>query len=147
MMKKAMSPLLATVLIIAAIVAVGALLTTFTASLGECGKVFIAFATVGEVPKVCFNQDTSVIEATIENGPKENVPEFAITLQGSRDLENSRLKENFGKSVTKKITIPYDIAKMGKLEKLKIVPIIFKENEEIICPVSKNIVAENVKEC
>jgi hypothetical protein len=109
--------------------------------------VFIAFATINDAPKVCFNKDTSVIEATIENGPKEEVQEFSIVLQGSRDNENSRLKEKFGKSVTKKITIPYDIEKLGKLEKLKIIPIIFKDNEEIICPVSKNIVAENIKEC
>jgi len=147
MWKKAMSPLLATVLIIAAIVAVGALLTSFTVSLGECGKVFVKFATIENVPKVCYNTETQSVESTIENGPKQQVEKWRITLQGTRDVDNSDLDEKFGKSVSKKIIIPYDTAKLGKLEKLKMVPIIFDDGEEIICPVSKNIVAENIKEC
>jgi len=145
--KKAMSPLLATVLIIAGIVAIGAVLTTFTASLGQCGHVFLSFATTNDVPKVCYNKETSSIEATIENGPAQAIEKFRISLQGSRDIDNNELKELFGKSVSKKVIIPYDAGKLGKLEKIKIVPVIFDNNEEVICPVSKTIVAENIKEC
>ncbi|MBI3032762.1 hypothetical protein HYY69_04765 [Candidatus Woesearchaeota archaeon] len=145
--KKGLSPLIATVLLITFSVAVGAVIMTYSGSIGECGTVILNVAKVEGNPKVCFNDETGTIEVTLENGPKEELGKFKLTLQGSRNVDNRDLEAFFGKSETKKLNIPYDQSLLGNLEKLKITPIILNDGKEQVCPLNKALVIEGIKSC
>ncbi len=145
--KKGVSPLIATVLLITFSVAVGAVIMTYSGSLGECGTVVLNVAKVDDNPKVCFNDETGTIEVTLENGPKEALGKFKLTLQGTRNVDNRDLEFFLGKSETKKLNIPYDQSLLGNLEKVKIIPIINNDGEELVCPLNKALVIEGIKSC
>lgn|SRR3989338_6763963 len=145
--KKGVSPLIATVLLITFSVAVGAVIMTYSGSLGECGTILLEVSKINNQPKVCYNQDTASVEVTIENGPKEQLSKFKLTLEGSRNIDNRDLEEVFGKSETKKLIISYDKSSLGNLQKLKMVPVILEDGEELICPVSKALVIEGIQDC
>src|SRR3989338_5405981 len=66
MNKKAVSPLIATVLLIAFAVSLGAVLLTYMTSLGECGGVSIEIPTVDDEPQICYNSNTRSEEHTSE---------------------------------------------------------------------------------
>ena len=145
--KKGVSPIVATVLLITFAVAVGAVIMTYSGSIGECGTVVINVAQVQDKPKVCFNDKVGSIEISLENGPKQELKKFKLTLQGTRNTDNRDLEQFFGKSETKKLVIPYDQSVLGNLEKVKIIPVMSDKGEEKICPVNKAITIEGIESC
>jgi flagellin-like protein len=145
--KRGLSPLIATVLLIAFAVAIGAVLMAYSGTLGECGTVDILIPTETGSPAVCFDQTQNGIQFTIENGQKEDVQSFKVTLHGVNDIVNLELDEMLGTSEAKRFTIPYDLETLGALEKMKISPIIIEDGEHLVCPADKSLIIENIPNC
>ena len=147
MKKKGISPLIATVLLIAFAVALGALVMTYSGSLSECGKIDIEISEVGGSPQICYNSEEKLVVVTITNGVKENINKFVFNLYGSRDVDNVEILQTIEKAQTKKLTIPYDLERLGALEKVEIKPVQLNGDDEIVCPVNTHVIAENIPLC
>ncbi len=146
--KKAVSPLIATVLLIAFAVALGAVVMTYSGSLGECGSVSIQITETSSVPDICFNQDTSHLEFILENGAKEELQGVKVTIQGTIDILNDDINEIVGVSETKKITVAYPETSHGSISKIKIIPYIAESDDTLtICPTDKSIIVEGIIDC
>src|SRR3989338_1208987 len=138
-MKRGVSPLIATVLLIAFAVALGTLVLTFSGSLSECGNIEIEISSVSGEPQICYNAEKKQVEMTITNGVKEDVNKFVVNLFGSRDVDNIEILETVKKAETKKFIVNYNLNKLGALEKIEIKPVQLEGDKEVVCPVDKHI--------
>ncbi|MBI5073515.1 hypothetical protein HZA99_06885, partial [Candidatus Woesearchaeota archaeon] len=80
--KKAVSPLIATVLLIAFAVSLGAVLLTYMTSLGECGGVSIEIPKLNNKPQICYNSNTNKLDFSVENSGREDIDSLKLTLTG-----------------------------------------------------------------
>ncbi len=147
MHKKAVSPLIATVLLIAFAVSLGAVLLTYMTSLGECGGVSIEVAELEGESVVCFNSNTNKLDFTLENSGREDVEYLKLTLTGALNVDNTDVTRAIPRSETEKISVDYKMQYLGKLQKLKIVPVVIEDDEEVICPTEKTLTIEGIPEC
>ena len=118
--KKGVSPLIATVLLIAFSVALGAVVMTYSGSLGECGNVYIELVEKGGTPDICL--DGYELKFTLENGPKEAISSFKLTYYGNLESMTEDLAETLGPGEARKFTVTYNANALGNIEKFKIVP-------------------------
>jgi len=147
MHKKAVSPLIATVLLIAFAVSLGAVLLTYMTSLGECGSVSIEITTMDGNPQICYNSNSNKLEFTIENSGREDVEYLKLSLTGALNVDNVDVTRAIPRSETEKISVDYKMQYLGRLQKLKIIPVVLEGNEEVICPSEKSLTIEGIPEC
>lgn len=147
MHKKAVSPLIATVLLIAFAVSLGAVLLTYMTSLGECGGVSIEIAELEGEPLICYNSNTNKLDFTIENSGREDIEYLKLSLTGALNVDNVDVTRAIPRSETEKISVDYKMQYLGKLQKLKIVPVVFEDDDEVICPSEKILTIEGIPEC
>ncbi len=145
--KKAVSPLIATVLLIAFAVSLGAVLLTYMASLGECSGVSMEIPKLNEESQICYNSNTNKLDFTLENSGREDVEYLKVTLTGALNVENIDVDNTFQRSDTGKVSIDYKLTYLGKLQKIKITPVTIEDNEEVICPSEKTLTVEGIPEC
>lgn len=147
MNNKAISPLIATVLIIALAVAIGAVIMAYVGTLGECSSVEFTVPKEKGVPEICIDAEKDMLKLTLENGEKQDIEMFKLTLHGSTDISNIELEEALGATETKRFTLPYNKKGIGVVEKIKIVPTIKKDNTLVNCPADKGLIIENIPDC
>jgi flagellin-like protein len=147
MHKKAVSPLIATVLLIAFAVSLGAVLLTYMTSLGECGSVSMEIAELEGEPLICFNSNTNKLEFTVENSGRQDIEYMKLTLTGALNVENIDANRAVPRSETEKVSVDYKMQYLGRLQKLKIIPVTIEGDEEIICPSEKTLTIEGIPEC
>ncbi len=145
--KKAVSPLIATVLLIAFAVSLGAVLLTYLTSFGACSGTEIKIPTLSNEPQVCYNTQTNKLEFTVENTGSENVEYLKLALTGALSVENIEVERTVPQSDAEKISIDYKFQALGKIQKLKITPVVIEGNEEVVCPNQKAITVENIPDC
>lgn len=145
--KKAVSPLIATVLLIAFAVSLGAVLLTYLTSLGECGGVSIEIPKLNEKPQICYNSNTNKLDFSIENSGREDVDSLKLTLTGALNVDNADVDHPIAQSETGKVSIDYKFVYLGKLEKLKITPVVIEDDQKTICPNDKALDLEYIPEC
>lgn len=145
--KKAVSPLIATVLLIAFAVSLGAVLLTYMTSLGECGGVSIEIAELNENPQICYNSNTNKLDFTLENSGHEDIEYLKLTLTGALNVDNIDVDHPFPQSESDKVSIDYKFIYLGQLQKLKIIPVTLEDNEEVVCPDDKSLEIENIPAC
>lgn len=144
--KKGVSPLIATVLLIAFSVALGAVVMTYSGSLGECGNVYIELVEkVDGDPDICM--DDFEIKFTLENGPKEAISSFKLTYYGTLDSTTEDLLDTLGPGEVRKFTVEYNSRALGNLERMKIVPVVTENGGQIICPGDKSLTIEGLPRC
>ncbi len=147
MHKKAVSPLIATVLLIAFAVSLGAVLLTYMTSLGECGGVSIEIAELDGKPLICYNSNTNKLDFTVENSGREDVEYLKLSLTGALNVDNVDVTRAIPRSETEKISVDYKMQYLGKIQKLKIIPVVIEDEEEVICPSEKSLNIEGIPEC
>lgn len=145
--KKAVSPLIATVLLIAFAVSLGAVLLTYMTSLGTCGGVSIEIPKLNGKSQVCYNSNTNKLDFSIENSGREDLDSLKLTLTGTLNVDNADIDHPIAQSETGKISIDYKLVYLGKLEKLQIIPVVIEDDQKVICSSSKALEVENVPEC
>lgn len=145
--KKAVSPLIATVLLIAFAVSLGAVLLTYMTSLGECGGVSIEIPTLEETSQICYNSNTNKLDFTLENSGREDIEYLKLTLTGALNVDNLDVDHTIPHAETEKISIDYKFLYLGKLQQVKIIPVVIEDNEEVVCPTEKTLTVEGIPEC
>ncbi len=154
MNKKALSPIVATLLLIAFSIALGIVVMNwgkayieqkaeFTAGPQDesaCSMIEFSIIKVSGKDRVCYSPDAGYIEAFIENGPDARLDNLNIRLVGSRGVEtfasilDSPLER--GASLHLKAAYPSQI---GELHQIKLIPTVSSKGQIIICNSHENI--------
>lgn len=166
--KKGVSPLIATVLLIAFAVALGAVVMNWgrtyvedTATLAreksdteiKCSSdVKIEFLKVKSVKKICYDYTTTTkLNMTIENTGKLDIVGLQVTVVGSKDI-NTTLLDLKAANLTLKRSRFYrnetvELNDLGTPEQIRIVPEIEIEGNRISCPASALVEETYLKKC
>ncbi len=145
MNKKGMSPIIATILLIAFAVALGAVVMNLGRSVSsgsECGVFLdLEIVEVDGLPKACFNDNggNSHIEVLLKNGVNADIDDLHVSVIGKQNIYNKEglLKEKLGKADAKKVLILYDKILYGEIDQVMITPLINKEGELVMCKSSR----------
>ena len=152
--KKAVSPLIATVLLIAFAVALGAVVMNWGSdyvkstakSTGAKSDADIRCATetdlsiveIDGTQKLCYNSANKQIEFIIENRANTNADSMQVTVFGADSITRALFNETLAKGDVKKLTLSYDKAVNGTIQQVRFVPYIKVRDitEPVLC--SKN---------
>ncbi len=138
--KKGVSPLIATVLLLAFAVA----LATVVIQLEPFGKCKLTNVQISKLsngqPRICFNEKTKTVEFFVTNGDKKAIIGFKIRASGIRDTLNiGNIPITLGQNEEKKVTFNYDVDTYGKIVELKIIPLINVSNRPMDCEIKGEI--------
>ncbi|MEM4637524.1 MAG: archaellin/type IV pilin N-terminal domain-containing protein [Candidatus Woesearchaeota archaeon] len=147
--KKGISPLVATVLLIAFAVSIGTLIMNLgrdvLANVGDCNDVKIEIQTINNKPLFCYDQNNNKINIMIKNTGSVDIKslKLGITTEDFKyqeiSIDDSNIK--VGKTITKSIDI-----NMNKNFKTEIIPIIIASGKETAC-MNNAVVAETTQYC
>jgi flagellin-like protein len=153
--KKGVSPLIATVLLIAFAVALGAVVMNWGKTQiqenintgAECNDVQFSWFMRGGKPVLCYSP--VALEITVQNGPLIEVDGIKMIVDGSKDIYTAETitADRIGKAEAKKIKAGYDVSKYGEPRVIKLFPKVMKAEKSIICPMEKSLVYENLAKC
>ena len=156
--KRGVSPLIATILLIAFAVALGAVVMNIGRALRPSGPmevgcgvyVGLEIIKVGGQERVCVSGSgaNSKVELTVRNGPNVDIEDFRVSIVGARDVYNIEkvLTEKISKAAAKKLILSYDSVEYGKIEQVVVVPQIKQSGELVLCT-NGQLVLENLKPC
>lgn len=160
MNKRAISPLIATILLIAFAIALGLVVMNWGKSyieekaeftvgpqdLSACNLIQLEFIQVGGENKICFNSDTLIVEAFLENGPDRAIDNFDVRVIGNTiETISSVLQAPIGEGVSAQVKFNYPES-IGLVQQVRITPIVNIEGGPIPCQ-SQAISADHIKPC
>jgi len=150
--KKGVSPLIATILLIAFAVALGAVVMSWGKSVDfsvegqaseKCARVGLSVEKINGVPQIFYGgiENNGFIKFTIENNGNEDIEGIIVWVVGEKntntiDLEKSSIK--VGYPLIKEIK--HDFSRYGEIKKLKFIPKIKVGDSVITC--AKNSLEE-----
>jgi len=147
--KKAISPLIATVLLIAFAVSIGTLIMNIgkdvLANVGDCTDVKIEVQTINGKPLFCYDAENSKVNVMIKNTGAVDIKYLKLSVTTADfnheeiSIDESSLKA--GKTLTKSI----DYSRQGNF-KSEIIPVITASGKEAVC-LENIVVAETVGPC
>ena len=150
--KRGLSPLIATILLIAFAVALGAVVMNLGRTIGDgelpfngeagCGvSGKLEIAEIGGEYKICFAEmgKESYVDFTIHNGASADINDLQVTIYGSNDVFNmdSILKEVMKRGEGRRIKIKYDNTVYGNIEKFVIIPKVEHDGSIVLCDEAK----------
>ena len=164
--KKAVSPLIATVLLIAFAIALGAVVMNWGSdyvkktvkSTGEKSDVDIKCSTdtylriisIGGTPQLCLRNSTTPerVEFTIENGPNTRLEGIVVTVIGNLSINKTTIVQTIAKSEAVKLNVSYDTATFGIIKQVRFAPQMKVEEIKDSITCSKNALAhEDIYVC
>jgi len=138
--KKGVSPLIATVLLLAFAVALSTVIIQIYPA-GTCKLSGVNPSIVGSTQRICFNNVSKEVEVFIENKDKLDVVGFKIKASGSRDTLNiEHIALRLNQNEEKKLKFGYDELTFGKIVGLEIFPQVNKSNSIEDCEMKDNII-------
>jgi len=157
--KKGVSPLFATVLLIAFSVALGAVVMSWGESYIEekaefaqgvqevsrgCDNVYFSILSVNAMPQVCRSGDT--IEVFLDNGPNANLLNIQAKVIGTDDVAvvDNILTKPLPKAGSVKSVFAF--SPVGQVRQLRLTPVIQSGREVVYCP-QRAVKVENVNKC
>lgn len=157
--KKGISPLVATILLIAFSVLLGAVVMSWGESYIEekaefvtgveeistgCDAIQLGVLTLQGVPQVCGRGN--MIEIWLDNGPNVDIWDVHTRLVGTTTavVQESTLFGPIIKGNAQKIEVP--AGSVGQIQQLKLSPKIKPRNEVVFCP-DKALIIENIPPC
>ncbi len=150
--KKAITPLMITMLLISFAVAVGTGITRFgEAQLEEGAECAIEtkmkLSSISGQEQLCYNSATKKISFTVENGLNINIDGLIINVIGSEKADTFELNNaKMTKAGSYVGNLPYDLEVNGEIRQIKLTPKISTPEGEAIC-VEQAIIAEQVRSC
>lgn len=144
--KRGLSPLIATVLLIAFAVALGAVVMNWGQAqlqTGSCAKVEIDFEIINSEPQICKNAEGLTIFLT--NRGKVVVDQFKVVAIGSSNQESVDIAQSLGVADTRQISAPLKEVSFVRLA--KVVPGIENTNGEVEFCVDQEIKVLQVPTC
>ena len=150
--KKGITPLMITLLLVSFAVAVGVMVMNFgraqVEDAAECAiDIGLKFSNVAGKDQICYDQSTSKVSFTLENGVNIKVEGLIINSIGVDNADSSELNDaKIGKAGVYKNKVSYNSVANGELQQIKIVPKVVLYEEEIVCS-EQALVAEDIKNC
>ncbi len=141
--KRAVSPLIATVLLIAFAVALGAVVMNWgrsyvetgaedietphgaaTAPISVCGgNVVIGVVKIGGKPSICYDSGENLLKYTIENKGTMTIDSVKFQVIGTNDIFNTKISTLAAADI-KKSSVSYDLGKYGSIEQARFIPVV-----------------------
>ncbi len=153
--RKAVSPLVATILLIAFAVALGAVVMNWGSSeiksqINEntgCKSVNMQWYTVQGKPEICY--DDSKLAFSIQNGANFDIQQLKVIVDTKDELLifDDALKKKINKADARKIKIAYDFSPYHQLLQVKVIPKIIVHESLVVCDPSNGLVENNIKRC
>lgn len=158
--KKAVSPLIATVLLIAFAVALGAVVMNWGSdyvkktakSTGEKSDVdikcttdtYLRIISVAGTPQICLRNTTTPerVEFTIENGPNVALEGMVVTVIGNLSINRTTITQAIGKSDALKLNVSYDTATFGYIKQVRFAPMMKVEDIKDAVTCSKSALTQ-----
>ncbi len=157
--KRGISPLFATILLIAFSVALGAVVMSWGESYIEekaefakgvqevsrgCEGIYFSIMSIQATPQICQRGDT--IEVFLENGPSVSILNIQAKVVGTDNVAvvDNILKKSLPKAGSVKANFAF--APVGKLRQVKFTPIIQRGRDIIYCP-QRAVQVEGVNPC
>lgn len=153
--KKAISPLLSTVLLILLAVGVGLVAMNWGRAQLEAGAkcaidTEMTLVELNNAPQICYGPgENGFVKFIVENGVNVDIESLQLRIIGTQKVYISELAESsIEKGYTLMKTVPYNSGIFGDIKQIKITPkiVVYPEEGSILCP-EQAIVAEDVKEC
>ena len=120
MHKKGVNPLIATVLLLAFAVALATVLVSLEPLGCKMKGVTIAEFNNGQ-QRICYDTDTSTIQAFILNQEEDTVTGLKIRVSGMKNTKNiEHLPVELGQNTEAKVSFDYDVEEYGKIVDLAI---------------------------
>ena len=152
--KRGVSPLVATVLLIAFAVALGAVVMnwgkqqvdTHMEELEICKDVSINWYSLDGKEQICYTE--SKLKFTVENGVVADVNDLKLIIVGAEDIyikEKTRI--GLRKTDLKKTEINYDLAKYGVPQEVRLIPLLLIDEKEVICPADSGLIKQSPEKC
>lgn len=154
--KRGLSPLISTVLLVFAAIAVGVIVMNWgRATLEENAKCAIDtkmdVVRLNEEPQVCYagSGKQGMIHFIVENGPSVEVEKLHFRVIGEKGVFTTELSDSdidIGSSIIK--DVPYDFELFGDIRQVKISPmlVLYPQEPPLLCS-EQGIVAEELKPC
>jgi len=140
MSKKAITPLISTVLLVSFAVLLGIFVmnwgkTTYAVEqeTNLCESSALGIVTINEVAEMCYQSNN--IKFTIENQGQTEVSGFKVSIIGDTGIQQFDLERGLASGAINEITTPYD-SSVGTIRKIKIVPRISNNGIASLCPKS-----------
>jgi flagellin-like protein len=134
--KRGVSPLIATILLIAFAVALGAVVMNVGRSTIGAMDAGFSILELGGKKQVCFfdRAENSALELTIKNGDIMELEDLQVSVIGIADIVNRDhlLQVPIKKAEIKKVMVLYDARQTGKLRKIVITPNIIRNGERTL---------------
>lgn len=157
--KRGISPLFATILLIAFSVALGAVVMSWGESYIEekadfakgvqevsrgCDSVYFSILQIKATPQICYRGDT--IEVFVDNGPDANILNIQAKVIGTDDVSvvNNILSASLPKAGSDKANFAF--APVGVLRQVKLTPIIQSGKDIVYCS-QRAITLEGINQC
>jgi flagellin-like protein len=137
--KKGVSPLIATVLLLAFAVALATVIIQLE-PFGKCNLKNTGLSKINDQQRICYNNNTEQIELFITNGDKKNILGFKISVSGEKNtlnIEDAEIQIN--QHEEKKLNIEFPFDNYGNPLRLEIHPWINKTNSRILCNLNEDI--------
>lgn len=157
--KKGLSPLIATILLIAFAVALGVVVMNLGPTLGsglpggetECiPSGGLEVTQIGGKQKVCLMEagQESYVDISIHNGATIEVVDLQISISGTNDVfnKNTELGEVMKPGEARRVKLLYNILVYGKIEQITVTPIVKLGDSIESCNEAK-LVLENILPC
>ena len=159
--KRAISPLVATILLIAFAIALGLVVMNwgrsyieekaeFTAGprdVSACNLVELSIIKVGGKDRICYNPSSHTIELFLENGPEIEVDDLQVRIVGSTGIKtlDSVLEKPLERAVSAQVLFNYPSG-IGDVQQVKLTPVLDVGAEPVFCT-NKAVVSEEVGQC
>lgn len=149
--RKAITPLMITMLLISFAVAVGTGITRFgQAQLeegAECAvETKMRLSSIGGVEQLCYHQAAKKISFTVENGVNIDITGLVVNVIGSQKAETFELAQaTMGKAGSYVGNLPFDAVAGGEIRQVKITPKITVQGEAIC--IEQAVINELVPSC
>jgi len=147
--------LIATVLLIAFAVALGAVVMNWGKTQlqdqilteEECRMVKLDWFQRQGADHICY--DDSSISMTVQNGAQREIDNLKLIVEGEKDIliRENILERPIGKAEPRRISIPYDPETIGSPDYIQLVPIISKGDRSMICPLETALKKQPILEC
>ena len=150
--KKAITPIIATVLMISFAVAVGVVVMNLGSAQVEeqaqCPvEVAMTFAMVKGKAHGCYDTKTKQVQFTLKNGKNTKVEGLIVNIIGADGSQSEDLlKAKMPKAGSYRGKIAYNLKENGAIEQIEIIPKILPFDEEQICT-EQALLIEDVPKC
>lgn len=131
--KRGLSPLIATILLIAFAVALGAVVMTIGKATVLGDTSIFSILTLDGTRQLCYYDagERSVLEFSLKNGGESDLNDLHLSLVGTKDIINQDniISQPVRKTELKKISVSYNGASLGSLKKVIITPVVIEDGQ------------------